>query len=208
MKLTFRVGLVLLGLSIILNSCYCPISKGIYHFNSNDVYNFMPTINDSISFQDLSGNTHVFTKVSTKNEYYELPCESCCKGSTEEYERKRILYDSDQLTFKIQIEANSEEFNDYIDLRYHSKLPLNILYYNESYSFLEKVDINAVVNHTQSNVKFEDSLILNQKMYYKVYKFGSTINTTKYYLKEIYYTPTQGIISYKVSDGSQFYIVD
>lgn len=201
-------GLLLSLIAINFSACICRSSLNQYHFRADRAKNLMPTINDTLRYINALNNVHEFTMVSSLNELYLGPCDDCCTGGGDEFERRRILYDTDQLTFKIEFEANSTFQRDELTLQYQSKLPLNILYYNENYSFVENVDIVSVVNHTNSAVAFADSMALNNKMYYNVYTFSHALNTTKYYLTDLYYTPTQGMVGYKVSDGSTYVLVD
>jgi|GEM_PF-6663795 len=203
------VVLVLVGFAIIFDSCYCHTYKETYHFDSQNAYEFIPLISDTVLFKNDEGNIHSYTMVNSVNEYYDVLCENCCsKFSANEFERRRILYDSDQLTFKLTFQAVSEGDEDNFSVYYQSKLPLNILYYNEQYNFLENASLKSILDHTNPLINHVDSMSLNSKMYNDVYKLSYNLNTTKYYLKDIYYTPSQGMVSYTVSDGKNYYIVD
>lgn len=201
-------GIIISLFTLVLSSCFCSNAVYEHHFRANRAKQFMPTINDTVRFVNATNNVHEFTMVSSINEYYFGPCDDCCTGGGDEFERRRILYDTDQLTFKIEIEANSTIQQDEILLQYQSKLPLNILYFNESYSFIDNLDIVSVINHTNSAVTFTDSMALNNKMFYNVYTFSHALNTTKYYLTDLYYTPQNGLVGYHVSDGSTYSLVE
>jgi hypothetical protein len=68
--------------------------------------------------------------------------------------------------------------------------------------------INSVINHTNSAVTFTDSLALNNKMHNNIYTFSHALNTSKYYLTDLYYTPAQGMVGYHISDGSTYSLVE
>jgi hypothetical protein len=68
--------------------------------------------------------------------------------------------------------------------------------------------IVSAINQTSSVVTFTDSMALNNKMYYNVYTFSHALNTSKYYLPDLYYTPQSGLIAYDVSDGSTYSLVE
>jgi len=74
--------------------------------------------------------------------------------------------------------------------------------------FIMVSSIVSVIDHTGSELTFTDSMALNNKMYYNVYTFSHALNTSKYYLPDLYYTPQSGLIAYDVSDGSTYSLVE
>ncbi len=202
-------SLVLVSLVFFLITSCCSFINGNnpqdYYFLRKDlVEGFLPNRTDSIIFENSTGIKSIFNKMEFFDDLVkEGDCVECC----DEYEVRKLTYDSPLGGFKLKFEINRDNNSEYFNINHLTKNAIGIYYFGEDYFIAEKLFLTKLVNKTEESVSFQAQLDINSKSFSNIYIFTTSVNTNKLYVSEIYYSATLGMVGYKISDGTIWSLV-
>lgn len=189
--------------SLIMAGC-CDVPPQDYYFSNytnvnafkvRDVYN--------ATFKGNKGATHVFDNIVYKDELIaNSDCSECC----DKFQTLKVVYDGENVSFNLNfvITYNSASAGDGLSVFYNSKYKLNLLYYNEIFSYMENESLSRVIVGKNAYSELLDSVRLNESVFYNVYKFKKELSNSKLYPKELFYTKEQGVVGYVMSDSTVY----
>lgn len=195
-------------LSVYMSSCCGSEGKGDVLFrDAQNVSSFLVEERTSANFTTYKGITQSFDHVFLKNDPMDdESCNSCCRP----LQRKMVVYDgsANSYNFVLSVNAKVGFGDDELSISYVPKYTLNLLYHNEDVVYIEGQSLANVMENKNSYTEYYDSLSIENRMFYKVYKFKKEVNTTKLYPKEIYYTITEGLVAYQMSDSTMYKLIN
>lgn len=195
--------IILLFFSVVFNSCYnqCRYYNYDNTFRGNTAVNYIPQITDTLVFASPTGQKFAFDKIIFVDRKILNDCDDCCTDAPDTTQERYIIYDSNLTSFKLKVMAFSDDVSDYLDVVYESKNPIDIFYHNENYTLTKSAKLTSVISPTNSIIAHQDTLSLNNKLFNDVYIFSQNVQTSKKFVSELYYTPSFGMVGYKLSDG-------
>ncbi len=202
-------SLVLVSLVFFLITSCCSFINGnnpqdYYFLQKSLVEGFLPNRIDTNVFENSTGVKSIFSKMEFFDDLVkEGDCVECC----DEFEVRKLTYDSPLGGFKLKFEINRDNISEYFYVNYITKNALGIYYFGEDYFLADKLFLTKLINKNEESVTFHTTYTINAKSFSNVYIFTTAVNTNKLYVSEVYYSPSLGMVGYRISDGTLWNLV-